>query len=115
MTSVIPPPVARPDHDLMRFIPLALSSLLIAAHFLRDGNLFVAVLCLAAPLLLLLRKPAITLAVQVMLVIAAVEWLRTAFVIAQERAAVGAPTARMFAILGSVALFTLFSAAPLKR
>jgi len=99
----------------MRFVPVALSSLLIAAHFLRNGDLFVAILCLAAPLLLLLRKPVITIAVQVMLVIAAVEWLRTAFAIAQERAAAGAPTARMFAILGSVALFTLLSAAPLKR
>ena len=99
----------------MRFIPLALSSLLIAAHFLRSGDFIVAILCLAVPLLLLLRKPAITIAVQVMLVIAATEWLRTAFAIAHERAAIGAPTARMFAILGSVALFTLLSAAPLKR
>jgi len=115
MTSVIPPPVKPPHDPPVRFIPLALSSLLIAAHFLRSGELFVAILCLAAPLLLLLRKPAITIAVQVMLVSAAAEWLRTAFAIAQERAAGGAPVARMFAILGSVALFTLLSAAPLKR
>jgi hypothetical protein len=99
----------------VRFVPLALSSLLVAAHFLRSGDFIIAILCLAAPLLLILRKPAITIAVQVMLVIAAAEWLRTAFAIAQERAASGTPTVRMFAILGSVALFTLLSAAPLKR
>ena len=115
MTSVIPPRVEPPDDALVRFIPLAFSSLLIAAHFLRSGDLVVAILCLAAPLLLLLRKPAVPIAVQVMLVISAAEWLRTAFAIAQERAASGAATGRMFAILGSVALFTLLSAAPLKR
>ena len=115
MTSVIPAHVPETDHEHVRFIPLAFSSIIIAAHFLRSGNIIVTIACLLTPLLLLLRKPAITIGVQIMLVIAAVEWLRTAFVIAQERAAYGAPVARMLAILGSVALFTLLSAAPLKR
>jgi len=115
MTSVIPSHRPPTHHDHVRHVPLALSALLMAAHFFRGGNIFVTVLCLAAPLLLVLRRRAVTIAVQVMLVLAAAEWLRTAFAIAQERAAAGAPAARMFAILGSVALFTLLSAVPLKR
>jgi hypothetical protein len=49
-----------------------------------------------------------------MLVIATIEWLRTAFEIANERAATGAPATRMFVILGSVAIFTVLSALPLR-
>lgn len=114
MTSVIPRPLRTTHIDLVRFLPLALSSLLIAAHFLRTGNILVTIGCLAVPLLLLIRKPAVRIGVQIMLVIAAVEWVRTAFMIAQERAASGAPVTRMFVILGSVALFTLLSALPLR-
>jgi len=98
----------------VRFVPIAVSSLLIAAHFLRGGNILVTIVCLAVPLLLLIRRPAVRIGVQIMLVIAAVEWLRTAFMIAQGRAASGAPVTRMFVILGSVALFTLLSAIPLR-
>jgi len=98
----------------VKYVPLAVSAILIAAHFLRSGNILVTIVCLAAPLLLLVRTPAVRIAVQIMLVIAAAEWVRTAFVIAQERAASGAPVTRMFVILGSVALFTLLSAIPLR-
>ena len=114
MILVIPRGLRRNDHEGVKFVPLAVSSLLIAAHFLRTGNIVVTIGCLAAPLLLLIRKPVVRIAIQVMLVIAAVEWLRTAFTIAQERAASGAPATRMFVILGSVALFTLLSAIPLR-
>jgi len=98
----------------VRFVPIAVSSLLTAAHFLRGGNILVTIACLAVPLLLLIRRPAVRIGVQIMLVIAAVEWVRTAFMIAQERAASGAPVTRMFVILGGVALFTLLSALPLR-
>lgn len=114
MTSVIPPRRSTTHIDLVRFLPLAVSSLLIAAHFLRSGNILVTIGCLVVPLLLLIRKPAVRIGVQIMLVIAAVEWVRTAFMIAQERAASGGPVTRMFVILGSVALFTLLSALPLR-
>ncbi|GEM_PF-671490 len=98
---------------VLRIVPLILSALLIGAHFLRGGHLFIMLLCVAAPLLLLLRKRAVTIGIQVMLAVAAVEWLRTAMQIAEERAASGAPVTRMYVILGSVAAFTLLSAVPL--
>ncbi len=47
---------------------------------------------------------------QVVLVIAALEWLRTAVMLAEDRMAEGDPWKRMAIILGGVALWTLCSA-----
>ena len=99
----------------MRYFPLALSSLVLAAHFFRAGNYGFVAFVLVAPLLLLTRTRWSVVAVQVMLAFAAAEWVRTALAIARERAALGAPATRMFVILGGVALFTLLSALPLRR
>lgn len=72
-------------------------------------------LILCAPLLLLVRRRWAVVALQIGLALAALEWIRTALAIAHERAALGAPTTRMFVILGAVALFTAVSALPLRR
>lgn len=100
---------------LLRHVPLVLSALLLAAHFYRSGRVGVVALVLAVPLLLITRERWATIAVRLFLALAAIEWLRTAFVIAQERQALGAPFARMLVILGTVALFTAASALPLRR
>ena len=99
----------------MRYLPLALSALVLAAHFFRAGNLGFVAFVLIAPFLLLTKSRWSVLAVQAMLALAAAEWVRTALTIARERAAVGAPSTRMFVILGGVAVFTLLSAIPLRR
>ena len=96
-------------------VPLVLSSLLIGAHFLRAGELVLLAICLAAPLLVLTRQLAAVRAVQLLLLAAAAEWVRTAYLLAVERSADGAPFTRMLIILGAVALFTLLSAVPLRR
>ena len=44
---------------LVRAIPTILSAVLLAAHFLRDGQIVVVVLCLLLPLLLIPRKLAL--------------------------------------------------------
>jgi hypothetical protein len=99
----------------LRLTPLILSALVIAAHFFREANDGFVVFALVVPLLLITRAKWAVVAVQLLLALAAVEWIRTAFAIAHERAAFGAPTTRMFAILGSVALFTALSALPLRK
>jgi len=99
----------------MRYLPLALSSLVLAAHYFRSGSFGFVAFVLIAPFLLLTRTRWSVLAVQAMLALAAAEWVRTALTIARKRAAIGAPSTRMFVILGSVALFTLLSALPLRR
>ena len=97
-----------------RFVPLGLSALLLAAHFLRAGNVALVILCLASPLILAAGTRWSVIVVQGLLIVAAAEWIRTAVLIAQERAATGAPVTRMFLILGTVAVVTLLSALPLR-
>jgi hypothetical protein len=92
-------------------LPVGISAVLMGAHVLRDGHLEVAVLCVLAPWLLLVRHPAMARLVQAGLVLAAAEWVRTLASLAATRAAMGEPWGRMAAILGAVVLFTLTSAA----
>jgi hypothetical protein len=98
-----------------RMVPLILSAVLIAAHFFRAGNIVLVIFCILAPLILITRARWAVIVVQVLLVLASAEWLRTALAIARERAAIGTPAARMFAILASVAILALLSALPLRR
>lgn len=97
-----------------RLVPAILSAMLIAAHFFRAGNIGLVIFSILAPLILIGGKRWAVVVVQVLLVLASAEWLRTAYAIAQERAAIGAPTMRMFLILGSVAILTPLSTLPLR-
>jgi hypothetical protein len=97
----------------MRFVPLILSSLLIAAHFYRGEHFVLSAIAVAAPLILLVRRPWAVATLQVALFVAGAEWIRTALAIGAMRAAMGEPATRMFIILTAVALFTVLSAIPL--
>ncbi len=90
-------------------LPVGISAILMGAHFLRGGHPEVAILCVLAPWLLLVRHPAMARLVQLGLVLAAAEWVRTLAVLAASRAAAGESWGRMAAILGAVALFNLAS------
>src|SRR5690242_7382095 len=70
-------------------IPVLISCLLAAAHFLRADNLLMVFVCCAAPLLLIFRHPWATRLLQVMLCLAALEWMRTLLAIIQERQETG--------------------------
>lgn len=112
------PALRREDLDMkttLRVTPLVLSAVVMAAHFFREANYGFVVFALVVPLLLLRREKWAVWSVQLLLVVGAVEWIRTAFSIAHERAAFGAPTTRMFLILGAVAAFTILSAVPLRK
>ena len=100
-------------------LPVVLSALLQAAHLFRWLGLagLIALLPLA---LLPVRRRGAARALQALLVVAALEWLRAMEVLAAERAAVGQPYGRLVLILGAVALFTglsalVFLAPPLAR
>jgi hypothetical protein len=95
---------------LVRAIPTILSAVLLAAHFLRDGQIFVVVLCLLLPLLLIPRKLALLRLLQGLLVIGALEWLRTLWTMVQVRQAMDEPWTHLALILGVVAAFTLATA-----
>lgn len=86
------------------------SGFVIAAHFLRAGQYALVLLAIASPLLLLTRRRAATIAVQTILALSAIEWLRALYNIAEQRFTRGEPWHRMAVILGGVILITIGSA-----
>lgn len=96
----------------LSLLPCALCFWLLAAHFYHDPNRILALVLLSAlmPALLLLRLRYVLRSLQVLLIIASAEWVRTTFQLAQERIASGQPFIRLVAILGGVALFNLLAA-----
>lgn len=94
----------------LRLTPVFLSTLLLAAHFSRADISLMVIISLAAPLILFIRRPWVARLIQIVLVLGALEWVRTLIAIAQRRLGMGEPWLRMVVILGTVALFTAFSA-----
>ncbi len=91
-------------------IPALLSFLLLAAHFFRGEHLTPMLVACATPSLLLLRRNWATRLVQVMLVIGALEWVRTMLAIRAIRIDEGREWGRMAGILAGVGAFTFLSA-----
>jgi len=105
---------------VLLYIPIVLSLVVLAAHFLRYGSsigVFAALLLIG---LLFLRQPWVPRVMQVVLVLGTIEWLRTMYEIAHMRSLHGQPYGRMLVILGIVAAVTLcaallFQSATLKK
>ena len=96
--------------NIIRLLPVFLSSLLVAAHFLRSGSYGFVGCSLAFPFLLFFPQKWVARTVQICLLFAMFEWLRTLYAIASLRIEIGKPWVRLVIILGSVALFTGASA-----
>ncbi len=94
----------------IRLLPVVFSLLLLAAHFLRAGGVAAILFLFVVVASLLVRKRWVARFVQVVLVVGALEWVRTAINLVFVRQETGEPWTRMVIILGSVALFTLASA-----
>ena len=94
----------------LSYASVALSLLLISAHFLRYGGWMPAAAVLALGLLLLIRQPWAARTIQLALVLASLEWIRTLYELAIQRQHAGLPWLRMAVILGAVAALTAFSA-----
>ena len=90
------------------------AALLIAAHFLRFGNMVGVALCLATPLLFLVRRRWSLLLLQGLAYVAAVIWLATAWQIAATRLSFGAPWLRAAAILVAVAAINVLAGSLLR-
>ncbi|MCP3889857.1 MAG: hypothetical protein GY702_13430 [Desulfobulbaceae bacterium] len=96
--------------NLIRLLPVFFSFLLIAAHFQRAGFSSLAIICLLSPCLLYFTRPWAVRVVQLLLVLSAIEWLRTVVYLVQLRQEAGMPFTRLAIIIGGVALCTLASA-----
>jgi uncharacterized membrane protein len=93
----------------IQLIPVIISMLLIAAHFLRANNIYLVAVCFILLLGLLVRAPLPAKVMQGTLVISTIEWIRTAYTIVSVRMQIGLPWTRLAVILGAVACFTLTS------
>ena len=91
---------------VLHLLPVVVSLLVLAAHFLRAGNLLMVLVLLTITGLLGVRRPWAAYTAQAALVIGVVEWIRTLITLAAERAKSGEPGERMVLILGSVAFVT---------
>ncbi len=92
--------------NVLKLLPVILSCLLLAAHFMRAGLFPLVVLSLAFPALLLFRRPWAARLVQIILVLGALEWIRILMVLVDERRTAGQSWTRLAIILGLVAVFT---------
>ena len=84
-----------------------LAMILLGAHFLRDGHMELVSVCLMAIVPAWLPWRGTRLLTQIVLVIAALQWVRTLIGLIDLRQATGKPWLRAAIILGSVAAFNL--------
>ncbi|PVZ70473.1 hypothetical protein [Pelagibaculum spongiae] len=94
---------------LWLFLPVVLNFVIIAAHFLRSGTLWMSALLLACPLMLLIRHWLAARFIQLMLLLISFDWLLTTAYIVNERISFGSPWQRAAMILVGVALFCFLS------
>lgn len=87
-----------------------LALLLLAAHLLHSGALPLAALAILLVGLLAVPRPWAARTLQVVLAVAAIEWILTTVGLAQQRLRIDEPYVRLAVILGSVTLFTAFAA-----
>lgn len=87
------------------------ASLLIAAHFLRQGNLLLVVVSVLVPLFFVYRRPWTLVVLQIAAYLASAIWIVTALRLVQERLAMGRPWAVAVIILGAVACATAIAGA----
>ena len=96
--------------NFLRLLPVMISFVLLAAHFMRAGQTIITAVILLILLLLFVKKYWVPWVMQIVLVFGAIEWIRTLLFVAQMRIEFDMPWTRMAIILGAVALFTLLSA-----
>ncbi|MDA3832566.1 MAG: hypothetical protein PF495_04140 [Spirochaetales bacterium] len=101
--------------NILRIIPLIISSLLLASHFYRAELFPLVITSLLLPLLLTIRKSFSIRVIQLSLILGSLEWLRTLYFLASQRQEQHQPWLRLAVILGLVALFTGLSALPLTQ
>jgi hypothetical protein len=101
------------DIDYMnafKLVPVVFSFLMLGAHFMRGQFYPLVFVSLAFPVLLLVKRWWAARLVQIVLLLGALEWIRTLLVLVGQRREAGQPWTRMAIILAVVSLFTVCSA-----
>ena len=89
---------------VLHLLPAFLSLVLLGAHFLRAASYGFLAVAIFALLIMAVRSPWARRAVQAVLAVGVVEWLRTLAVLVAGRVSADLPFTRLAAILSSVAL-----------
>lgn len=92
--------------NILRLLPVILAFGLLAAHFSRANMPPAVVVSLIIPFLLLIRKPWIAKSIQILLLLGALEWIRSMFGYIQVRKEIGEDWGRLAIILVTVAVLT---------
>ena len=95
---------------VLPYIPVVLSLVILGAHFMRYGNSVGVIGSLLLIALLIVRRPWVARLMQVVLILGALEWVRTLYDLVQVRTALGQPFGRMLVILGIIAAVSFCSA-----
>lgn len=90
----------------LRILPVLLSAIILAAHYLRGGYPLFMLIYLLAPFLLLKKKAWAVRVVQALMWFGVIEWLITILLLIEERIALNQDYLRMVIILGAVTLLT---------
>lgn len=91
-------------------VPVALSLIVLGAHFLREGNIVMVAAVLVIMGLLGVRRRWAVYTIQAVLLLGAAEWVRTLVELVAARVEAGQPVLRLALILSGVALLTALSA-----
>ncbi len=94
---------------IIRIILIALSWLLLAAHFSRADSNILAILCLLLPFALLIKKQWAHLSLSFITIASSLVWITTTWQIIQQRIELGESWTRMAIILITVAAFNILA------
>ena len=105
---------------VLRFIPIVLSFIILAAHFSRADLNILAIPTLLLPFILFIKKAWVARVLQIALILGAAEWIRMTLEYIDVRQELGQDWTKLAVILFSVSLFTflsafIFQSKPLKR
>ena len=89
--------------------PAIISLIIMSAHVLRTGHVVLAILLFFSSFLLLIKNKVAARVVQIILFSSGIEWLRTLYLLIQQRLAENKPMARMVIILSAVACVAFLS------
>ncbi len=95
---------------VLGILPVVLSFVVLGAHFLRSASIVPVAACVILIAIALVPRRWAARTVQVALVLATLEWIRTLVAVIGQRLDFGAPYLRTAIILGAVAAWTLASA-----
>jgi len=94
---------------VFRLLPVIFSFLLMAAHFSRANQTVLVVISILIPSLFLVKRRIVLRAIQVLLIAAGAEWIRSMLVYIDVRKAAGDDWTRLAVIMTAVAFYTAAS------